>query len=138
MAFALSTFRDLCPQFAAVSDATVTAQSEQAACYIGSTCADDCAIYLMVAHLLAIADKIASGQPAGQVTNARIDKVSVTVAAAPGTDSYRYWLNQTPYGQQLAALLARCAAGGAYVGGMPERAAFRSVGGLFPRGGRIW
>lgn len=51
----------------------------------------------------------------------------MTVAAAPGTTSYTYWLNSTPYGQQLAALLARCSAGGFYVGGLPERAAFRSV-----------
>lgn len=138
MAFDLSVFRELYPAFATASDAAVSAAAGQAACYIGTTCADDCAIYLMVAHLLANAQKIALGQQTGQVTSATVDKVAVTVAQAPGTDSYRYWLNGTPYGQQLLALLARCAVGGAYVGGSAERAAFRSVGGVFPRGGRIW
>lgn len=138
MAFGLAVFRELYPQFDTVSDAAVTAAAAQAVCYIDSTCADDCAIYLMVAHLLQLAANIAAGTPSGQITSASIDKVSVTVAQAPGTDSYRYWLNGTPYGQQLAALLARCSAGGLYVGGLPERAAFRSVGGVFPRRGRVW
>ena len=138
MTFNLPTFRALYPQFASVSDATVQAQAGQADCYIGSTCADDCAIYLMVAHLLQLSANAATGKPGGQITTATIDKVSVTVVQAPGTTSYTYWLNSTPYGQQLAALLARCAAGGTHVGGLPERAAFRSVGGLFPRGGRVW
>ena len=138
MAFELSVFRELYPQFEAVSDAAVTAAAAQANCYIDSTCADDCAIYLMVAHLLQLAANIAAGTPSGQITSASIDKVPVTVAQAPGTDSYRYWLNGTPYGQQLLALLARCSAGGLYVGGLPERAAFRSVGGVFPRRGRVW
>ena len=136
--FNLPTFRSLYPAFAGVSDAAVTVAAGQAACYIDSTCADDCAIYLMVAHLLQLAANAAAGKPGGQITTATIDKVSVTVAQAPVTDSYRYWLNGTPYGQQLLALLARCAVGGAYVGGLPERAAFRSVGGVFPRGGRVW
>ena len=138
MTFDLPTFRSLYPAFAGVSDAAVTVAAGQAACYIDSTCADDCAIYLMVAHLLQLAANAATGKPGGQITTATIDKVSVTVAQAPGTTSYTYWLNSTPYGQQLAALLARCAAGGTHVGGLPERAAFRSVGGLFPRGGRVW
>lgn len=138
MTFDLPTFRSLYPAFAGVSDAAVTVAAGQAACYIDSTCADDCAIYLMVAHLLQLAANAATGKPGGQITTATIDKVSVTVVQAPGTTSYTYWLNSTPYGQQLAALLARCAAGGTHVGGLPERAAFRSVGGLFPRGGRVW
>lgn len=137
MAFDLSAFRELYPTFATVPDTAVNATAGQAACYIDSTCADDCAIFLMVAHLLASAQKIALGQQTGQVTSATIDKVAVTVAQAPGTDSYRYWLNGTPYGQQLLALLARCAAGGLYVGGAPERAAFRRVGGSFPNRGRV-
>lgn len=138
MAFTLSVFRELYPQFDTVSDAAVMAATGQADCYIGTTCADDCAIYLMVAHLLQLAANIAAGTPSGQITSASIDKVSVTVAQAPGTDAYRYWLNGTPYGQQLLALLARCAAGGTFVASLPERAAFRSVGGMFPRRGRVW
>lgn len=138
MNFDLTSWRLLFPQFNGVPDAVVLTHADQSACYIDSTCADDCAIYLMVAHLLQLAANAAAGTPGGQITTATIDKVSVTVAQAPGTDSYRYWLNSTPYGQQLLALLARCAVGGTYVGGLPERAAFRSVGGIFPRGGRVW
>ncbi|MNJ79317.1 hypothetical protein D3C77_772930 [compost metagenome] len=51
---------------------------------------------------------------------------------------WSYWLGMTPYGMQLMALLKVCTGGGLYVGGLPERAAFRSVGGIFPRGGRLW
>lgn len=138
MAFALPVFRGLYPQFSGVSDTVVTAVAGQADCYIDSTCADDCAIYLIVAHLLQLAKNASAGLPGGQITSATIEKVSVTVAQAPGATSYKYWLNSTPYGQQLAALLARCAAGGTQVGGLPERAAFRSVGGVFPRRGRVW
>lgn len=140
MAFDLAAFRVLYPQFAAVPDATVNAQAVQAECYIADmACADECALNLMVAHLLQLTANATAGLPGGQITSASIDKVSVTVAQAPGsTSSYVYWLNGTPYGQQLAALLARCASGGAHVGGLPERAAFRSVGGVFPRRGRIW
>lgn len=139
MTFDLAAFRALYPQFASVSDATVNANAAQALCYIAETCADACALNLMVAHLLQLAQNATDGTPGGQITSASIDKVSVTVAQAPGaTNSYTYWLNSTPYGQQLAALLARCAAGGTQVGGLPERAAFRSVGGMFPRRGRLW
>lgn len=139
MAFVLATFRELYPQFDDVSDDVVELTATQALCYIGSTCADDCAIYLMVAHLLQLAANASNNLPGGQITSASIDKVSVTVAQAPGSNnSYTYWLNSTAYGQQLAALLARCAVGGTYVGGLPERAAFRSVGGIFPRRGRVW
>lgn len=138
MAFNLQTFRNLYPQFNSVPDDTVNSVAQQADCYLSSTCADDCAIYLLVAHMLQLQQNQTNGLPGGQVTSASIDKVSVTVAAAPGTTSYTYWLNSTPYGQQLAALLARCSAGGFYVGGLPERAAFRSVGGIFPMRGRIW
>lgn len=138
VAFNLQTFRDLYPQFASVSDATVNANASQAGCYLGDTCADACALNLMVAHMLKLMQNASQGLPGGQIASATIDKVSVSVVQAPGsTNAYNYWLSSTPYGQQLAALLARCAAGGTHVGGLPERAAFRSVGGIFPRGGRI-
>ncbi len=140
MAFDLAAFRILYPQFASVPDATVNAKAVEAGCFLAdSACADDCALNLMVAHLLQLMANATAGLPGGQITSASIDKVSVTVAQAPGsTSSYTYWLNSTPFGQQLAALLARCGAGGTHVGGLPERAAFRSVGGIFPRGGRLW
>lgn len=137
MAFDLSVFRELYPAFSGVSDDAVILTAGQVDCYLDASCLDGCAEYLMVAHLLQIARNTALGQSGGQITSASIDKVSVTVAQAPGTSSYSYWLNSTVYGQQLAALLARGLSGLPPIGALPERAAFRSVGGLFPRRGRI-
>jgi hypothetical protein len=91
------------------------------------------AIQLMLAHILRLNAIIAAGPGSltGVVTGATIDKVSVTLQPPPGKDAWLFWLNQTPYGQQLAALLSAQSAGGFYIGGLPERAAFRKVGGLF-------
>lgn len=93
-------------------------------------------IQYMLAHILALADIAASGGGTGQagiVTAATIDKVSVTLAAPPyGTDEWRYWLNLTPYGVLLLALLSANAVGGFYIpGGPPERSAFRKGWGVF-------
>jgi Protein of unknown function (DUF4054) len=79
---------------------------------------------------------VAEGQAPGQnlggfETAATIDKVSVTVLAPPASDMWEWWLAQTPYGQALLALLKVLAVGGFSVGGLPERRAFRKVGGIF-------
>lgn len=93
------------------------------------------ALYLMTAHLLALGVIIAAGNYTGRpgvLQGATIDKVSVTLAAPPfGTSAWRYWLNLTPYGAELLALLDVQSVGGFYVGGLPERSAFRKVGGVF-------
>lgn len=138
--FSLATFRVLYPQFNGIGDEQIEAVAEQAQCFLserGCSCADQL-LMLMTAHLLTLSQQQAAGGITGQVTSATVDKVSVTIAAPPGTDAWSYWLGMTPYGLQLRALLKRCSAGGMYVGGLPERAAFRSVGGVFPRGGRLW
>lgn len=92
-------------------------------------------LQLMTAHLLAIGVIIASGNYTGTpgiVTGSKVGDVSVTLAQPPyGTDDWRYWLMLTPYGAQLLALLSAQAVGGFYIGGLPERAAFRKVGGIF-------
>jgi hypothetical protein len=67
----------------------------------------------------------------GFETSATIDKISVTTLAPPATNMWTWWLAQTPYGQALAALLQLKAVGGTSVGGLPERLAFRKVGGIF-------
>lgn len=136
--FPISDFRAAYPQFAAVSDATVNATATTALCFVsqdGACECDETAWQLMVAHMLHIQSVAASGGTTGAVTSATIDKVSVTVAAPPmGSSAFKFWLFGSPYGTQLAALLARCSAGGVYVGGLPERSAFRAVGGVFPGG----
>lgn len=140
--FGLAAFRLLYPQFVGVSDATVLAVADQALCFISDTgCeCDDTAWFLMVAHLLQIQAAAAnSGGGSGPVASATVGGVSVSFQAPPyGSSAYKFWLFTTPFGAQLAALLARCSAGGVYVGGAPERAAFRQVGGGFPNRGRLW
>lgn len=96
------------------------------------------ALDMMTAHIATLmnpqaAEGGAAGVPTGGgiVTSASIGAVSVGVAAPPTKDMWEYWLGQTPYGQQLLALLKVKAVGGFYVGGLPERAAFRKVGGVF-------
>lgn len=138
--FDLSAFRTAYPVFDSVPDATVEAAATSALCLIGQDgCDCDVQMWqLMVAHLLYIQGQVATGNGnAGAVTSATIDKVSVSFAAPPfGTSAYKFWLFKSPYGGQLLAMLDRCSKGGVYVGGLPERSAFRSVGGVFPGRGR--
>ena len=138
--FDLSAFRTAYPVFDSVPDATVQTAATSALCLIGQD-GCDCDVQqwqLMVAHLLYIQGQVATGNGnAGAVTSATIDKVSVAFAAPPfGTSAYKFWLFKSPYGGQLLAMLDRCSRGGVYVGGLPERSAFRSVGGVFPGRGR--
>ena len=139
--FNLAAFRALYPQFDTVADATVLAVADQALCFVSDTgCeCDDTAWFLMVAHLLQIQTAAAAGgSGSGPVASATVGGVSVSFQAPPyGTSAYKFWLLSTPYGSQLAAMLARCSAGGLYVGGSPERAAFRRAGGSFPNRGRV-
>ncbi len=89
------------------------------------------ALNYMSAHLLALTDMINRGQTPGMVTQATIDKVSVTVAAPPAKSAWAHWLSLTPYGVQLWALLSVTGAGGVYIGGGFPRAGFRQTGGNF-------
>lgn len=82
------------------------------------------ALNLMTAHLANISSIIAGGQTPGIVKEATIDKVSVSLVPPPGGDQFHWWLNITPYGQQLLALLKLKSTGGLFAGGSPVRAAF--------------
>lgn len=142
----IATFRALFPEFADVVEypdaALQTRWDAEAVAYVSD---EDCgdlagtkrayAIQIMLAHLLRLSKLAAAAgagaTPAGVVTSATIDKVSVTLAPPPARDARGYWLAQTPYGQQLSAYLTAQAVGGFYVGGRAERAGFRKVGGAF-------
>lgn len=89
------------------------------------------AVYLMMAHLLDISQQAAAGDSPQMVQSSSIDKVSVTVVTPPAKSQWQWWLSLTPYGLELWALLSAQAAGGLYIGGLPERSAFRKVGGIF-------
>lgn len=87
------------------------------------------ALNLMTAHLLALNIAAASGQPSGLVQGATIDKVSVQLTPPPEVSQWQWWLNQTPYGQQLLALLQIASAGGYFfTAGSPVVPAFRRTG----------
>lgn len=103
----------------------------------GAVLQGDCtvvAMNLMLAHFLTLADAAKKGKTGGQSgfkVSAGIDKVSVSYLAPPATTQFEWWLNNTPYGAQLAAFLEMKAVGGTSLGGLPERNAFRKVGGVF-------
>jgi len=138
-------FRLLYPQFANATtypDVLLSARFDIATGYVSpdnygcmSMPVRTQALGLMTAHLMAIGVLIAQNNYQGQVgvvTGATVDGVSITLAAPPtGTSQWRWWLNTTPYGAELLALLDVQAVGGFAVGGLPETAAFRRVGGVF-------
>jgi hypothetical protein len=141
----LVTFRILFPQFAdptAFPDVKVSANFDMATGYVSADTYGDMpvaartqALNLMTAHLLALGVIIAQNNYSGQVgivTGATVDSVAITLAAPPsGSSQWKWWLNTTPYGAQLVALLEAQSVGGFFVGGLPERSAFRKVGGIF-------
>ncbi len=139
--FDVSLFRQQFPAFsnsATFPDAMLQMYWDMATCYI-SDCDygwlnDGCrllAINLMTAHLTALSVIIAAGETPGIVNSATIDKITVSLTPPPIPNQWRWWLNTTPYGAQLLALLAANSAGGFYIGGLPELSAIRKVGGIF-------
>jgi peptidoglycan hydrolase-like protein with peptidoglycan-binding domain len=94
------------------------------------------ALYMMTAHLQTLADQTVANNnaPGGVEIEARIDKIQVAIMPPKVNNFWQQWLTQTPYGQQLLALLLQQAVGGFWIGGNPELAAFRRVGGGFSRG----
>lgn len=144
----LSLFRAQIPTMteALYSDGTVTVFWDIATDYIDNTHDNPCmmlngkrlayALNLMTAHLLAINKSMldsddANSEQGGFITSASIGDVSVTKAEIPSTDVWSWWLGQTPFGQQLMALLSIAAVGGTSVGGLDERSGFRKAGGVF-------
>lgn len=92
----------------------------------------DKALMLCLAHILFIINRTAQGSTAtGAITAATIDKVSVSYTAPPYTSGWQYWLSLSPYGIMLRGLLSAKAAGGFYIGGLPESSGFRKIGGIF-------
>jgi hypothetical protein len=89
-------------------------------------------LYLMMAHIMQLNVLAAenNGASPGFTTEARVDKVAVTIEPPPVKSQFGWWLNQTAYGAQLWAVLKVYAVGGTYVGGRPELGAFRRVGGF--------
>lgn len=144
IALDLVAFRAAFPQFASAitfPDALIQLQYGMATGYVSADTYGDLtaevrtsALYLMTAHLLALGVLIAAGGYTGRpgiLTSASIGDVNVSLQPPPQRTQWDYWLNLTPYGGQLVALLDAQSVGGFYVGGLPERAAFRKIGGIF-------
>lgn len=98
------------------------------------------ALDLLCAHILTlftadqtnVDDGEDPGQPGTIDTSSSVGSVSVSSLPPPiDNDPWKFWLNQTRYGQQLLALLSVKAVGGFYVGGLSERNGFRKFGGTF-------
>lgn len=137
----LAAFRALFPEFVsdtAYPDATVQMYWDVSTAYISAEdygwlegAARSSALNFMTAHILKINTMAAAGQTAGLIQSTNVDNVSVSLMPPPVKNQFHWWLSTTPYGAQLLALLQMYAVGGLTVGGRPERAAFRKVGGAF-------
>jgi hypothetical protein len=95
------------------------------------------ALNALTAHLMILSSQASQGpagagqSQGGYETGATIGDVSVSRMAPPVKNGWQFWLSQTPYGQQLWAMLSLKAVGGWSVGGLPERTGFRKIGGVF-------
>lgn len=129
----IAAFRAAFPAFAddtAYPDAMLEAKWMVVSCYIED---NDCsfpekcrqyAYWLMLAHLLAIGDQIAAGQPGRLVQSATEGPVNVSFAEPPNRSNFTFWLQTTPYGVELSALISVNAIGD-YYGGDLTLSAFR-------------
>lgn len=89
-------------------------------------------LYLMTAHLTYLQNSMMEDGDISITQSASVDKVSISLAMPPyGTSPWKFWLNTSPYGKQLLALLTFVSAGGKYIGGRNELAAFRKARGRF-------
>ena len=85
----------------------------------------------LTAHITAVGDLIAAGSGPVIVKDSKVGEVSVSLDPPKSNDAFQWWLNTTPYGLALRALLSAVTVGGITTGGSPERAAFRKVGGRY-------
>lgn len=80
------------------------------------------ALNQMTAHVAICYGKAVAGQSTGVTISAGIDKINTAIMPPPVKDEWQYWLNTTPYGMALLALLRMRASGGFFVnGGYPFR-----------------
>jgi hypothetical protein len=103
-------------------DATLQAYWDQAICMLSDCgCGPDegacqrLLLDLMTAHLAYLFNALNTKKSSGIVTSAAIDKISVGMTPPPITSQWGWWLNQSPYGAQLLAMLNLEAAYSVYV-----------------------
>lgn len=126
----ITVFRELFSAYASETDYPDTTLQQWYAigkCYIkDNDCVlpEECrsfALMAMLAHLLYIQDQVKAGNQVRVITSATEGKVSVSLAEPPSSSSFSYWLNSSPYGDQVLAMLVVEFAGGGWVGdGLPR------------------
>lgn len=79
---------------------------------------------LMTAHLTQLGIQIGANQSSGVLTQAAIDKISVTYQQTVLPNQWQTFLASTEYGKQLLALLQVQSVGGFYTPGGLGRAGF--------------
>lgn len=123
------------------SDAIIAVNWDLATCYISPTCGgalnDNCrayAINLATAHILTLKKHLTEDAPAsGQVNAASEGTVSVSLTLPESKTAFQFWLNKTPYGQELHALLKAKGSVGFYIGGSSITQTYRKPSGKFGR-----
>lgn len=109
--FPLQSFRALYLQFNSLADDDVLIVARSAINYFSTDnniCRDELWM-LVTAHMLALRQMIAEGlSPIGVITNATIDKISVSFAPPPISSDWSHWFKITLYGQQFLTLISRC------------------------------
>ena len=135
-------FREMFPHYADKTDEEIEAMWDLVTCYISDEygcgrlsgkCREK-AMYLMLAHLFYIEENWSGETPAlnGTVTQTTIGVVSVSIQAPPAGSQYQWWLNTSPFGKTLAAMLSALAAPGMMVSrGYPEQRALKKAGGMW-------
>jgi DNA-binding transcriptional regulator YdaS (Cro superfamily) len=137
MTFDTVAFRQAFPAFSDTPDAAIQAwasivsQSPMASWFACSPVTQQQLIVAHIGALLSSATAPGNSQGNGAITSATEGSVSASFVAPPVKDGLEYYLSSSTYGQMLWAMLNVSAAGGVYVGGLPERRAYRKVGGVF-------
>ena len=119
--------REIGPEFAAVTDTRINVYIGIAEAYVTPANIGDIGFHrratlieLMAAHLLKLSQTSgqdgSGGNAVGQKSAASIGQVSVSYAIPQDRGALHYFLNQTEYGVQYAALLATLASPRLYGG----------------------
>ena len=123
----IETFRSTFPAYSdetIYTDQMLDARYSIAKFYLEDS--DDCipesdgrefALQSMLAHLLYIADQQKLGNMSRVITSAGEKSVTVSLQAPSSTtgSDYSYWLQVSPYGSDVAAMLSMQSAGGIYI-----------------------
>ena len=126
------------PEFATVTQSVVQMNFDMASNYISSVNygslrdgARLLALYQLTAHLLRISGQITKDQMIGSIVSATEGSVSLTVMQPENSSEFTFWLNQTPYGQSVSALLRVKSAFGLWSGGSAVNRNIRKYNGRF-------